>query len=55
MKSEHFDRIWKPDKYPEKNIILYLRSTVELWFSEREPSGKPRLSGNFSEHQFSFI
>ena len=25
MKSEHFDRIWKPDKYPEKNIVLYFK------------------------------
>ena len=29
--------------------------SVEPWFSERQPSGKSRLSGNFSEHQFVFF
>ena len=30
-------------------------SIVEPRFSERQASGKPRLSGNFSEHQFFVI
>ena len=34
---------WAPGKY---------YSAVEPLFSERQPSGKPRLSGIFSEHQF---
>ena len=30
-------------------------NTVEPRFSERQPSGKPRLSENFSEHHFFLI
>jgi len=37
------------------NILDLFWNTVEPWFSERQPYGKPRLSGNFSEHQFSFV
>ena len=29
--------------------------TVEPRFSERQPSGQPRPSGNFSEHQFFYL
>ena len=33
-------------------MVYFKLNPVEPRFSERQPSGKPRLSGNFSEHQF---